>query len=190
MVKIFCEGSDDKKLIMKLLEHLKSESKIIDVNNVHFQQIILSPTKNFHGKDSILSEDYFNEIILKREKLLKVKKVLFLLDCDNINKNQKCGGCENTKKCLDKIKNLIQQKYPEIKIEYFLFNDNLEKYLLNTLADDIKNCFNDFTNCIQIENNKVIYSIYKGLYPNQPFDFSHQNFDELKNKLIWLFKGE
>jgi hypothetical protein len=37
-------------------------------------------------------------------------------------------------------------------------------------------------------NKKPVANLYRDLYPKQPFDFSHKNFDKLKEKIKNLTK--
>jgi len=181
-IRIVCEGDDDKKFIISLMNHLKRE-KIINFDKNINQYFIIK-----NGKSKLLDISSYSDM----EKQIKVgiiSKLLFLLDCDYIEDDINCNGCENSEKC---IKNLIKKLNVESK--YFLFNKNLNFFILNSLSDDIKKCFEEFQNCHNIDdfnkNRKVLTSIYRDLYPKKPYDFSNSIFDELKNKLIWLFKGE
>ncbi len=68
----------------------------------------------------------------------------------------------------------------------------LESLILSTIPDEHKECINSFLNCSNFsskENHKAILNqIYKMGYPNVPYNFSHPNFDNLKNKLKALLK--
>jgi len=72
------------------------------------------------------------------------------------------------------------------------FNSN--GLILSTIPLKQKECIETFLECSDFkskENHKAILNqIYKIAYPKSPFDFSHKNFNELKQKLKNLFKED
>ena len=40
----------------------------------------------------------------------------------------------------------------------------------------------------EISNKKIVLTTYKEIFKNHPYNFAHENFDELKTKLDNLFK--
>ncbi|MDO8261063.1 MAG: hypothetical protein Q7T50_06245, partial [Candidatus Magasanikbacteria bacterium] len=67
----------------------------------------------------------------------------------------------------------------------------LESLILSSIPKKQKECIETFLNCSEFkskDNHKsILNQIYKIAYPNAPYDFSHKNFDELKQKLQNLF---
>ncbi|MEO1958175.1 MAG: hypothetical protein ABGX23_01340 [Nautiliaceae bacterium] len=70
----------------------------------------------------------------------------------------------------------------------FLFDNNLEAFLLSTIDENSKSCFETLKSCLELKektkHQKALICIRKGLYPKSPFDFSHPNFNRLKKKVI------
>jgi hypothetical protein len=172
MVKIIVEGDDDRKFIEKFFKHLEIDKFEVE---------------KMGGKSNLLDFEKYKK--LSSQKGLKFDKVLFLFDSDFEKDDKKCGGLVNSTKC---IENLIKELNWEIKIDYYIFDKNLDYFLLETIKD-CKNEFDNFINCIDIvqlkPNKKPIANLYRDLYPKEPFDFSHKNFDILKQKIINLCKG-
>lgn len=71
-------------------------------------------------------------------------------------------------------------------------NGTMESLILSTIEAERRVCIENFLICSEFkskENHKAILNqIYNMAYPNAPYDFSHSHFDELKNKLKWLFE--
>jgi hypothetical protein len=181
MVRIFCEGSDDKTFIRLLLNDLKKSGKIVGVEN--FDSIV----KIMGGKANLLDKDSYKTINKQIGK--QITKVLFIFDCDFQEDDKVCGGLENSKKA---IEDLIVQLDWKIEVDSYIFNKNLDYFIIDTL--DNKENFLGCEECFELKelnkNRKILTCIYKSLYPKKPFDFSHENFDELKEKLKNLFKEE
>jgi len=179
MVRIFCEGSDDKTFLRLLLNDLKKSGDIIGFDN--FDSII----KIMGGKSNLLDIKSYKTIDKQVGKQLR--KILFIFDCDFEEDDNICGGFENSKKA---IEDLIVELDWKIEVDYYIFNKNLDYFIIDTL--DKKENFLDCEECFKLKelnkNRKILTCIYKSLYPKKPFDFSHENFDELKTKLKNLFK--
>jgi uncharacterized protein YutE (UPF0331/DUF86 family) len=179
MVIIFCEGSDDKTFLRLLLNDLKKSGDIIGFEN--FDSIV----KIMGGKSNLLNKDSYETINKQIGK--QISKVLFIFDCDFEEDDKSCGGLEKSKKA---IEDLIIELDWKIEVDYYIFNKNLDYFIIDTL--DKKENFLGCEECFKLKelnkNRKILTCIYKSLYPKKPFDFSHENFDELKEKLKNLFK--
>lgn len=189
MVKIICEGSDDKKLIISLIHLLIRDGKI----NQKYSNNITSYIQPMGSKSELLDHQYREYAIIKKAiENNKIHKLFFIFDCDFEKDDEKCGGMELSKKCFDNlIKNLKLPK--NYDLDNYIFNTNLEHFLLKTIKEN--KCYNDFDNlvqCLELEklkpNKKPIANLYNNLYPKSPYDFNHPDFDTLKEKLIKLFK--
>ncbi|MCX6074378.1 MAG: hypothetical protein NTY39_08675 [Campylobacterales bacterium] len=70
-------------------------------------------------------------------------------------------------------------------------DNELLKLIIKNLDLDEKECIETFLDCSKFkskENHKAILNqVYKMAYPNAPFNFAHQNFTTLKQKLQDLF---
>jgi uncharacterized protein YutE (UPF0331/DUF86 family) len=179
MVRIFCEGSDDKTFLRLLLNDLKKSGDIIGFEN--FDSIV----KIMGGKSNLLNKDSYETINKQIGK--QISKVLFIFDCDFEEDDKSCGGLEKSKKV---IEDLIIELYWKIEVDYYIFNKNLDYFIIDTL--DKKENFLGCEECFELKelnkNRKILTCIYKSLYPKKPFDFSHENFDKLKTKLKKLFE--
>jgi hypothetical protein len=176
MVKIIVEGNDDKNFLISFLHHLDikdpsiiqmgGKSALLDPNNKQYKTL--------------------GEQVEKK----KIKKVLFVFDCDFEENDSTCGGIEKSHEC---FKNLKQTLGWNIEIDVYIFDRNLDYFLIETIKD--KECYEHFDNlvtCLDVEtvkpNKKPIANLYRDLYPYPKFDFSHPNFDDLKSKLLNLFE--
>ena len=81
----------------------------------------------------------------------------------------------------------------DVSVDYYIMCDekkegHLESFLLSVLEDEQKECIESFRDCYKYElTDKWAYNeFYK--QKKYPFDFSHDNFKELKTKLTNLFK--
>ena len=185
-VAILHEGSDKKtadnellKLLMKALHF--NEEKVL-----------------FYGmgaKNNFFDVNNKNYALLKMHiRKQKVNKILLMVDADYKEKDEKYGGYKNTQYWLNEtIKNLNWESYSSLYItcDPATKEGYLESFILSTIPEQQKNCIENFLACSEFkskENHKAILNqIYKIAYPKSPFDFSHQHFDELKQKLTKLF---
>jgi len=188
-VAILHEGNSKKTHDNQLLKLLLSEMNL-DEKRVRF--IGIGSKSNFFKIDNI---DYIKlKIDMKDEKF---SKILFVIDADYEQNDSIYGGYNKTKIELEKIiKELDLEEYsdayitcdPTEKCGY------LESLILSTIPQKEKECIETFLECSDFkskENHKAILNqIYKTAYPNAPFDFSHENFNELKQKLKNLFKEQ
>ena len=179
MVSIFCEGVDDKEFILQLLKHLYEEG--ILNSKPEYRKYI--ETKN--GKSTLLNKDEYS-VTTKKINSKNIKKVLFIFDADFEEDDKKYSGLENSNKA---IKSLIKDLNWNIATDYYIFDKNLDDFIINTL--DNKENFKSCEQCFKLKevnkNRKILTCIYSKLYPKKPYDFSHKNFDLLKNKLTKLF---
>jgi len=179
MVKIICEGGDDHSFLQLILNDLQ-ENKLIPEEITSFGSYI----QPMGGKSSLLDKEKYTTINKQINK--KIKKVLFIFDCDFEDDDKKCGNLENSERCID---NLITELNWKIEIDYYIFDKNLDYFIIDTLKE--KDTFLSCEKCLDLKklnkNRKLLSSIYKELYPKPPYDFTHKNFDELKQKLTKLF---
>jgi hypothetical protein len=71
---------------------------------------------------------------------------------------------------------------------------SLESLILSTIEDkNLRGCIIGFLKCSQLESKEdhkaILNQIYKVIYPNEPYNFDHPHFDELKTKLTSLFNS-
>ena len=169
MVAILHEGKTDKNFFTTLFQ-----SYDLDVNEDKVKYY------NFEGIDNIfqVGHSYYDEI----ESDNIVSKMLIVIDADN-----------NYKEHQEKLEELIGNlDFKSIDIDFFIMSDesqegNLESFLLSVLDDEQKECIKTFRECYSyILNDKWAYNtFYK--QKKHPFDFNHENFNILKQKLNNLF---
>jgi hypothetical protein len=184
MVRIIVEGDDDVKFIISLLSNLRKDKKIDVEANINFNTFI----QKMGNKSKLLDISKYDEISKLVSK--KIEKVLFIFDSDFEKDDNNCNGLENSKKCIEK---LIENLNWQIDCDYYIFDRNLDYFLLETIND--KKCYDDFNNlikCLDVEtikpNKKPIANLYRDLYPYPKFDYKDKDFNPLKTKLENLFK--
>jgi len=148
--------------------------------------------KNFEGKDNIfkLNHKLYNEI---EGELDIVDKIFIAVDADDPKDRSPIRGYIKTQKRLEK---LIDDLDFDIAIDYFIFSDQekekgyLESFLLSVLDDEQQKCIEKFKECYKydLKDKWIFNEFYK--QKQYPFDYSHPNFDELKQKLKNLFEGQ
>ncbi len=180
MVRIFCEGDDDKTFLRLLLNDLKKEKQIQGIAN--FDPFI----KAMGGKSKLLDRASYATTHKRIGK--DIHKVLFVFDCDFEEDDRVCGGIDASKRA---IESLIEALHWDIEIDYFIFEKNLDYFIIETLEkkENLLACESCFELKALNKNRKILTCIYKSLYPKKPFDFSHPNFTTLKTKLTNLFEG-
>lgn len=186
MVAILHEGSAKQTADNELLR-LLIQSLNLDESKVKFF--------GFGGKSNFFNQDKYDELILE-VKEESISRILFVVDADYEKDNRVYGGCQNTQKELNKI---IESLRLEDMSDIYITCDPqtqdgyLESLILSSIPKEQKECIENFLNCSDFkskENHKAILKqIYKNAYPQAPYNFEHQNFDELKTKLKNLFKG-
>ena len=188
MVRVFVEGSDDEKFIIKILQDLIKNNQLALSKKVNFKSyinILGSKTKLLDSTQSKYKQ-VSNEIELE-----EVEKALFIFDCDFEKDDKNCNGMENSQKCFH---NLIKELNWDIQTDVYIFDKNLDYFLVETI--NTKECyehFDELVKCLKVEelkpNKKPIANLYRDLYPYPQFDFKDDRFQPLKDKLIDLFKG-
>ncbi len=188
MVKfaILHEGkSIDRSFFELLLEKLDLDKKKIRFLGIGAKSNFFKPNNRAYQDLRILIDD---EII---------NKVLFIIDSDYLANDDRYGGYKNTLREIESIQNELNIK--NISDTFIAYNKNsegkegyLESLILSSLPQEQEECIEDFLNCSNFRaktHDKSIFNIlYKNGYPNAPYNFEHQNFDELKTKLIKLFE--
>ncbi len=182
-VAIIHEGKTDRAFLEQLIEDLKLDKRKIKYYN-------FTSKSNFFK----IKNDKYKDLKLEFQ-AQKIDKILFVIDADYQKNDDRYGGYQNTERELKRIiKELKIEKYSEIYIVCDPATEEgyLESLILSTIPDEHKECISSFLNCSNFsskENHKAILNqIYKMGYPNVPYNFSHPNFDNLKNKLKALFK--
>jgi hypothetical protein len=183
-VAILHEGKNDKELLELFIKKLG-----LDIDRVVF--FTMRGKSDFFKSENINYKDIQNNYINNNY----INKLLFVADADYEDKDPKYGGYQNTK---NELKNIIDKlgftKYSDIYIvcDPETKQGYLESLILSTIPEEHKNCIEHFLSCSEFkskDNHKsILNQIYKIAYPNKPYDFSHENFDILKQKLIKLFE--
>ena len=184
MVKIVCEGKSDIKNIKNLLNFLEI--------SFHDEDFLST-----NGKSFLLDKELHEYTILSR-KIEEgfIQKVLFILDVDDFENDISLCGIENT---IAKIEALQKALNVENISDYFLACDPISKkgyfesLLLSTVDKEVIKCYEEFRECSALNSKAVDKNILTELHnltkPEKPYDFNHENFKEIKDKLIDLFKG-
>ena len=185
---IIVEGKDDKNFFVSLLNDLKRDKQIALKDNVNFDDYI----EIMGGKRKLLdkSNSKYQKLSMKIEND-DIEKAIFLFDCDFEKDDKNCNGMEKSLKCFDNLKKELNWN---IKIDVYIFDKNLDYFLVETINK--KECYEHFdklVKCLDIEklkpNKKPIANLYRDLYPYPQFDFKDDRFQPLKDKLTDLFKG-
>jgi hypothetical protein len=183
MVAIVVEGKRDVTFFKNYITHyLKIERSRYKITKTDGKSILLDSSCE---KYRDLCEDLNTN---------RVKRVLFIIDSDNTVDNPDIGGYENS---CDSIEKLFSELSIQNYADYFIACDpitqegNIENLVVSTLTKKQEACIKSFLECSELENDdgKRLLGIYNYGYPEEPFDFSHQNFNELKTKLQNLFEG-
>ena len=181
MVAILFEGKTDKQFLEQICK-----SYTLPVDKIKYF--------NFKGKDNLfnISNSNYNELEKDINILEKINAILIVTDADKESDIHPYRGFETTK---NKLEETIEKLAFTIPVDYYIMCDenkqgNLESFLLSVLDDRQKKCISRFTKCYEYDlNDKWVYNtFYK--QKKHPFDFKHQNFDLLKDKLMNLFKYE
>jgi len=188
MVRVFVEGSDDEKFIIKVLQNLIKNNHLALSKRINFKSYI-----NILGSKTKLldaSQEKYKQAT-KEIELGEVEKVLFIFDCDFEEDDKNCNGMKNSLACFENLKKELNWNIP---IDVYIFEKNLDYFLLETI--NTKKCYEHFdklVECLEVEkvkpNKKPIANLYRDLYPYPQFDFKDDRFQPLKDKLIDLFKG-
>ena len=180
-VAIICEGVGDKTFLEDFIKHLEIETK-----------------PNFYvcgGKSNLLDPTYRKYTELKNVVAAEAHKLLFVVDADDMKNDVRYGGFAKTEQALKQV--IAALEFETASSSYIMCDPTtqigyLESLILSTISETQKQCIQSFLDCSEFkskENHKAILnSIYNTAYPDAPYDFSHSNFDELKNAIIALFQ--
>lgn len=183
-IAILHEGKKiDKEFFKTLIAHLKLE-------NSKVSYYPFGPKSNFYKVEHKKYKDLIEEVKSER-----IKKVLFILDADNKKDDSTYGGYENT---TNELKTIIKNLNIKHISDFYITKKpnecygNLESLILSTITSEQSDCIETFLGCSSFkskENSKAILNkIYKLAYPTTPYDLEHKNFNELKEKLKYLFE--
>ncbi len=184
MVKIICEGNSDKNKIGELLAFLG-----IEYSDDNF--VVMG------NKSNVFKSNHDNYRTLLRLILAdKIENILFVVDADYQKDNSEYGGYENTQKKLDiliKKLNIEDMSSLFISCNPISKDGYLESLLLSTVDDNLRNCYDDFLDCIEFKEKNhhkyIMEQLHKITKPNKPYDFNHDNFKILRDELISLFEN-
>jgi hypothetical protein len=186
MLAILHEGNANKSADNNLIKLLV---KGLNLNEKNVKFFGMGTKSNFFKPNSSAYKELLSEI--KDE---TISKILFVIDADYEKNDSKYGGYKNTKIRLEKVINRLKIKNCSdlyITCDPNTKNGYLESLILSSIPKEQKECIETFLDCSEFkskENDKAILNqIYKSAYPKAPFDFSHKNFNELKQKLQNLF---
>jgi len=168
-VKIIVEGTTDKALVNNILQNEGKKEKIdYEFLGLKGLDSVLKTLKSLTPKD--MQDNIYFAIV----------------DADKSFSKRNTQMQELTKK----------------QIDYFIFpnnqdNGNLETLLLDQIEDKVIDCFEEYENCIDKELDKKakLYAYTTVKLNKRPEDYIlnlelNDNFNELKEKLINLFKEE
>jgi len=188
MIAILHEGNAQKTADNKLIK-LLIEDLALDEKKVRF--FGLGSKSNFFKKDI----DAYRELLIDIQEEI-ISKLLFVVDADYEENDNKYGGFENTLKEIIAVrKELSIYEISDLYItcDFDSKEGYLESLILSSIPEEQKECIETFLECSEFkskENDKAILNvIYNNAYPNAPYDFSSEKFDILKQKLKNLFEG-
>ena len=185
-VAILHEGHAGKSQDNWLLEALINHQGL-DLDRV--QNFGMGTKSNFFDPNY---KDY--RALIPEIKTDQITKALFVVDADFEANDSVFGGYESS---LSNLQDMVGRLGIADVSSFYICCDpatqegNVESLLLSTLDETKKACINNFIDCSDFEaagNSKAILNqIYRIAYPAAPFDFEHENFNELKEKLRNLF---
>lgn len=187
MFAILHEGNAKKTADNKLLKLLIED---LGLDETSFSFYGLGTKSNFFKEDN---PQY--KVLLSEIKEETISKVLFIVDADYEKNDKIFGGFENTEK---ELENIIEKLDIKVIADIYITRDPstndgyLESLILSSIPKEQKECIENFLDCSEFkskENHKAILNqIYDSAYPKAPYNFSHKNFEELKQKFTNLFK--
>lgn len=183
-VAILHEGTEDLALVKQLASSLE-----YDFDDL-VQPFKIGKKSNFFKTNNT---DYSELVQLVATD--QIEKVLFILDADDPDDDRVYGGYENTQRELEKI--IEELHWGDISQIFICCNPetqlgNVEELLLATLDDDKKACIEHFLECSDFASGNakaVLNGIYRKGYPRAPYNYDHEYFDDLKEKLGWLLSN-
>ena len=180
------EGHTNKSLDNEIIKLLLQDLNL-DVNRVEFYGF--GSKSNFYKKDYKV---YKNLQMAIQEQ--EIEKILFVLDADNEVDDYFFGGYGKTVNGLRSV--LSDMRLDNVSDFYISRNPNthtgnIESLLLSTIPQEQKECIDTFLQCSEFgakgNDKALLQQIYKLAYPHTPYNFKHENFNELKEKLQNLF---
>ena len=187
MYAILHEGkSIDRGFFELLLDKLN-----LDKDEISF--LGMGSKSNFFKIDNPRYKDLMLDIQIE-----KITKILFILDAD-YEGNKNYDGYNNTLEQIEKVqKELNIRDISDTFIAYDMKSEKKEGYLesliLSSLPKKKEECIKSFLECSEFKSkthDKSIFNIiYKNAYPQAPYNFEHQNFNQLKTKLKNLFEEQ
>lgn len=188
-IVILHEGNEknthDNQLIRLLMQSLK-----LNVDTVSFF--------GMGTKSNFFKPENYPEFLKEGVNAGTIEKVLFVVDSDCFENDNKYGGYENTEK---ELKNIITELgFQNVSSIHIMYDPTtktktgyLESFLLSTIPEDRMKCIDTFLKCsgfIAKSGDKSTYQrVYESIaYPFHPYRFDHSHFDELKTTLEALFK--
>jgi hypothetical protein len=138
------------------------------------------------SKTHLLDKNHtkYQKTLINHIEVGKVSKLLFILDAD-----------ENFKVTETAIKNRQED------LNIIIIADNLkmcncetkkgylESLILETLPDEHKKCIDSFLECSGStkDDKHIVKSMYEQYYPDKGYNFEHESFNLLHDKLMQLF---
>ena len=182
---ILCEGGDDIGFFNKFCKDLE-----LNMENLIIRKI--SQDNDSNGKSAFFKEASY-KAIKQYIDTGYYSKILFVLDADYIKNDSIYGGFKNTQRELNKI--ILTLDFKE-KAKYFIMcdpstkNGNLEHLILSTLNEKDSDCILELLDCVLDKevhsDKKIVLSSYEAIFKESPYNFTHKNFDELRELLKWL----
>ena len=188
MVKLaIChEGHINKSLDNEIIKLLLQDLDL-DIKRVEFY--------GFGSKSNFFKKDY--KVYKNLQMAIKeqeIEKILFVLDADNEKNDHIFGGY---KKTVDGLRSVLNNLGLGSVSDFYISRNpnthtgNIESLLLSTITKEQEVCIDNFLQCSEFKakgNDKaLLQQIYKLAYPHTPYNFQHENFNELKEKLQNLF---
>jgi len=178
---ILCEGGNDIGFLKKFCQYLGFNMKKIDIQKVS-------------GKSNFFKEKNYITIRQKVDRGLYYK-VLFVVDADYLKNDSTYGGFKNS---TNEIKKIIKTLNIQNKSKIFIACDpltkegNLEHLVLSTLGEEEKDCILKLLDCVLTmdvhSDKKIVLSSYEAIFKESPYNLPHNNFDELRELLLWVYK--
>jgi hypothetical protein len=177
---ILCEGGNDIGFLKKFCDYLELDKKKIDIQKVS-------------GKSNFFKENSYVTIKQKIDKGL-YSKVLFIVDADYVDNDSTYGGFKNS---TNELVNIIRTLDIEEKSKIFIACDpltqegNLEHLVLSTLEQEERDCILELLKCVLEmdvhSDKKIVLSSYEAIFKESPYNLPHNNFDELRDLLLWVY---
>ena len=176
---ILCEGGDDVGFLTKFCKYLE-----LDMKKVVIQK--MSSKSNFFKESSYTT-------IKQKVRTGLYDKVLFIVDADYLENDVKYGGFANSKSELEEIISVLG--FGE-RAKYYIMcnpthkNGNLEHLVLSTIDGTQRECIEVLLDCVvdmkTHSDKKIVLSSYEAIFKEAPYNLTHNNFNTLKNLLLWI----